>query len=129
MKRNLARKSVVLGGGGMPAAGLLSTAATAASAATSEAAQARGPAWRTVLSVANGTKTGLFNTVVATGQTNGWAFGGTGTDGVFRFNGRTRTEVSKTPQGGTALSDGAVWAYSGTQVEFFNGNSVALEYS
>jgi hypothetical protein len=71
MKRNLARKSVVLGAGGMLAAGLLSTAATAASAATSAAAQARGPAWRTVLSVANGTKTGLFDTVVATGTTSG----------------------------------------------------------
>jgi hypothetical protein len=68
MKRNLARKSVVLGAGGMLAAGLLSTAA---SAATSAAAQARGPAWRTVLSVANGTKTGLFDTVVATGKTSG----------------------------------------------------------
>ena len=60
MKRNLARKSVVLGAGGMLAAGLLSTAATGASAATSADTQARGPAWHTVLSVSNGTKTGLF---------------------------------------------------------------------
>jgi hypothetical protein len=213
MKRNLARKSVVLGAGGMLAVGLLSTAATAASAATNAnaaAAQAHGPSWHTVLSVSNGTKTGLFDTVVATGKTSGWAFrsdgtaytrtgaatwrkvafpgqggavnvagasspsnvwaaydtasgtqlyhwsgrtwslaksfphggsltalsvlgrgdvwafggtGSTGTDGVFHFNGRTWTEVSKTPQGGSALSDRDVWAFNGTQAEFFNGRA------
>ena len=213
MKRSLARKSAVLGAGGMLAASLLTTATAASAASITSvanvtAAQSRGPSWHTILSVSNGARTGLFDTVVATGKTSGWAFrsdgtaytrtgaatwrkvafpgqggavnvagasspsnvwaaygtasgtqlyhwsgrtwtlaksfphggsltalsvlgpddvwafggtGSTGTDGAFHFNGRTWTEVSKTPQGGNALSDRDVWAYNGTQVEFFNG--------
>ena len=53
-----------------------------------------------------------------------WIFGGlgkTGADGVFHFNGRQWTEVAATLQGGSALSDSDVWAFSGTQVAHFNG--------
>ena len=58
MKRILTRKSIVVSAGGMLAAGLLATtaAATAANAATVKdaAPAARGPAWHTILSAANG---------------------------------------------------------------------------
>jgi hypothetical protein len=50
-----------------------------------------------------------------------WAFGG----GVFHFNGRTWTEVSRTLSGGSgsALSDSNVWALNGTDVEHYNGRT------
>lgn len=53
-----------------------------------------------------------------------WVFGGTGqqqSHGVFHYNGRTWTEVASTPQGGAALSDTNVWAYSGQLIDHFNG--------
>lgn len=225
MRRKLSRISVVLSASGLLAAGLASgayaatttsTASTASTGgvagagATAKAATVRTPAWHTILSVPNGKKTNLVDTVVAAGKTSGWAFlndgtayertgattwkkvafpgsdgvvnaaassspsdvwaayltrngqgtqlyhwngrtwtraksfphggsltgisvlgpndvwafggvGSTGTDGVFHFNGRTWTEVSATLHGGSALSDKSVWAYNGTQVEFFNG--------
>ena len=207
---------MVLGVSGLLAIGLASGACAATTASTGRtantantAAAARTPAWHTILSVPNGTKTNQVDTVVATGNTSGWAFlndgtayertsatawkkvafpgsdgavnvaaasspsnvwvayltrngqgtqlyhwngrtwtlaksfphggsltgisvlgptdvwafgeGSTGTDGVFHFNGRTWTEVSATLHGGSALSDKSVWAYHGTEVEFFNG--------
>lgn len=80
MKRSLARKSIVLGAGGMLVAGLMSTAygATAANAASIAnvasvtQAQAHGPSWHTILSVPNGTKSNLVDTVIATGKTSSY---------------------------------------------------------
>ncbi len=73
MNRSLTRKSIVVSAGGMLAAGLLATAATAtaANAATTRdaAPAARGPAWHTTLSVANGRTPNQIDTVVATGKT------------------------------------------------------------
>jgi hypothetical protein len=134
MKRNLARRSVVLGAGGMLAVGLLSTAASAATSAT---AQARGPAWRTVLSVANGTKTGLFDTVVATGKTSGWAFRNDGT-AYTRTGAATWRKVAFPGQGGAVNVAGAsapsnVWAAydtaSGTQLYHWSGRTWTLAKS
>jgi hypothetical protein len=140
MKRNLARKSVVLGAGGMLAVGLLSTAATAASAATNAnaaVAQAHGPSWRTVLSVANGTKTGLFDTVVATGKTSGWAFRSDGT-AYTRTGAATWRKVAFPGQGGAVNVAGAsspsnVWAAydtaSGTRLYHWSGRTWTLAKS
>lgn len=51
-----------------------------------------------------------------------WAFGGaSGSEGVFHFNGRSWAEVSSTLLGGSAVSDGDVWAYSGTQLAHYDG--------
>ncbi|HTR95555.1 MAG TPA: hypothetical protein VMI73_27805 [Trebonia sp.] len=53
-----------------------------------------------------------------------WVFGGSGqqqSHGVFHYNGRTWTEVARTPQGGDALSDANVWAYQGQTIDHFNG--------
>ena len=78
MNRRLTRKSIVVGAGGMLDAGLLAAAATAtaANAATVKdaAPAARGPAWHTILSAANGRSPNQIDTVVATGKTSGWAF-------------------------------------------------------
>jgi len=54
-----------------------------------------------------------------------WVFGGIGASGqagVFHYNGHKWTEVSSTLQGGYAVSDGNVWAFSGAQVAHFNGH-------
>jgi len=51
-----------------------------------------------------------------------WAFGGgTGSDGVFHFNGHSWAEVSPAQQGGSATSDRNVWAYSGAQLAHYDG--------
>jgi hypothetical protein len=51
-----------------------------------------------------------------------WAFGGANYgQGVFHFNGHSWAEVSSTLSGGSATSDGNVWAYSGTQLAHFDG--------
>lgn len=61
------------------------------------------------------------------GRSDVWAFGGMTNkttqlpQGVFHYNGRTWTEVTSTMQGGSALSDTNVWAYSGTTVAHYNG--------
>lgn len=217
MTHRLSRISMVLSVSGLLAVGVASgayaatTVNTAKTGSSAKAAAAPPPAWHTILSVPNGTKTNLVDTVVATGRTSGWAFlndgtayqrtgattwqkvafpgddgavnvaaasspsnvwaaylthkgqgtqlyhwngrtwtlaksfphggsltavsvlgsnnvwtfggvGSTGTDGVFHFNGRRWIQLSNTLQGGAALSDNNVWAYSGTQIEFFNGH-------
>jgi hypothetical protein len=55
-----------------------------------------------------------------------WVFGiatfpGEPTLGVWHFNGSKWTQVSKTFQGGTALSASNVWGFSGVNVEHWNG--------
>ena len=63
-------------------------------------------------------------TVLASGEV--WVFGGSGqlqSHGVFHYNGRTWTEVARTPQGGDALSDTSVWAYQGHTIDHFNGRT------
>jgi hypothetical protein len=53
-----------------------------------------------------------------------WVFGGLSEangHGVFHYNGRTWTELARSPQGGDALSDTNVWAYSGQAIDHFNG--------
>ncbi|HXT91180.1 MAG TPA: hypothetical protein VN714_18165 [Trebonia sp.] len=208
MKRNLFRISMVLGASGIFAAGL--TAATLSGGAA-KAAVAHTPAWHPVLSIPNGAKSNMVDTVVSTGKTSGWAFlhdatvayertgatawkkvafpgrggavnvaaasspsnvwaayrssqghgtqlyrwngrwtvmktfpgagtitaisvlnpndvwvfGGVGSGGqagVFHYNGHKWMEVSSTLQGGYAVSDGNVWAFSGAQVAHFNGH-------
>jgi hypothetical protein len=44
---------------------------------------------------------------------------------VWHYNGHTWSQVSKTFQGGSALSANNVWAYSGTAVEHWNGTKWA----
>jgi hypothetical protein len=51
------------------------------------------------------------------GPNDVWVSGG----GVFHFNGRTWAQVSKNLQGASALSGSSVWAFSGEQVDFYNG--------
>jgi hypothetical protein len=56
------------------------------------------------------------------GPNDVWAFGGaSGSAGVFHFNGRGWAEVSSTLQGGSAVSDQNVWAYSGTRLAHYDG--------
>ncbi len=52
--------------------------------------------------------------ISALGAGDVWVYGGVRADGtgVWHYNGRTWTEVSATLQGGSALSDRNVWAYS-----------------
>ena len=56
-----------------------------------------------------------------------WAFGGLTNkttklpQGVFHFNGRGWTLVSAAFQGGSALNDRNVWAYTGTTIAHFDG--------
>ena len=58
------------------------------------------------------------------GPNDVWAFGGGASagEGVFHFNGHGWTKVASTLQGGSALSDRSVWAFSGTQVAHYNGH-------
>ena len=129
----------------MLAASLLSTAAatTAANAASITsvanvtAAQSHGPSWRTILSVSNGTRTGLFDTVVATGRTSGWAFRSDGT-AYTRTGAATWRKVAFPGQGGAVNVAGAsspsnVWAAygtaSGTQLYHWSGRTWTLAKS
>ncbi|HTR93652.1 MAG TPA: hypothetical protein VMI73_18130 [Trebonia sp.] len=55
-----------------------------------------------------------------------WVYGwppvfGTPTLGVWFYNGKTWTQVSKTIAGGSALSNKNVWGYTATSVEHWNG--------
>ena len=65
--------------------------------------------------------------ITALGANDVWVYGGVRGDGtgVWHYNGRTWTEVSGTLQGGSALSDGNVWAYDYTSdtVDHFNGRT------
>jgi hypothetical protein len=45
--------------------------------------------------------------------------------GVWHYNGHTWTRVSKSIQGGSALSATSVWGFSGTAVEHWNGHKWA----
>lgn len=45
--------------------------------------------------------------------------------GVWHYNGRSWLQVSKTYQGGDALSANDVWAFNGTNIEHWNGHSWA----
>jgi hypothetical protein len=45
--------------------------------------------------------------------------------GVWHYNGHTWTQVSKTIQGGSALSATDVWAFNGTDIEHWNGHAWA----
>lgn len=65
--------------------------------------------------------------ITALGANDVWVYGGVRSDGtgVWHYNGRTWTEVSDTLQGGSALSDGNVWAYNyaSDTVDHFNGRT------
>ena len=77
MRRKLSSISMVLGAGGLLAAGLASGAnavTTASAASTAKSVAAQTPAWRTVLSVPISAGNTGFDTVIATGRTTGWAF-------------------------------------------------------
>ncbi len=54
-----------------------------------------------------------------------WVFGQTypAGPGVWHYNGRTWTQVSKNLDGGSALSATNVWAYGGTSVHHWNGRA------
>ena len=119
MNRSLTRKSIVVGAGGMLAAGLLATtaAATAANAATVKdaAPAARGPAWHTILSAANGRTPNQIDTVVATGKTTGWAFLNTATAAYERTGATAWKKVAFPGTGGWVNVAGSsspsnVWA-------------------
>jgi hypothetical protein len=78
-----------------------------------------GRAW-TVAKTFAGSITGLS----VLGTNDVWAFGGYGTsgdNGVSHFNGHTWTRLSSTLQGGYAVSDRNVWAFTGTLAEHFDG--------
>ena len=97
MRHKLSRISMILGASGLLAVGLASgayaattsstgsagsagsTGGTGSTPSTAEAGAARTPAWHTILSVPNGTRTNLVDSVVATGKTSGWAFLNDGT--------------------------------------------------
>ena len=57
---------------------------------------------------------------------NVWVFGsataGEGSLGVWHYNGKTWTQVSKTFTNGSAVSSTDVWAASGTTLEHYNGS-------
>lgn len=52
-----------------------------------------------------------------------WVFGvlTKSNGGVFHFNGRSWTQVSSIEQGGYAVNDRNVWAYSGTKIAHYDG--------
>jgi hypothetical protein len=60
---------------------------------------------------------------------NVWVFGsaaaGAGGLGVWHYNGKTWTQVSKTFTNGSAVSSTSVWAASGTTLERYNGSKWA----
>jgi hypothetical protein len=47
--------------------------------------------------------------------------------GVFHFNGRSWTQVTAAFQGGSALNDRNVWAYTGTTIAHFDGRKWTQE--
>src|SRR5689334_3872744 len=119
----------------MLAAGLLATAttATAANAATVKdaAPAARGPAWHTILSVANGRTPNQIDTVVATGKTTGWAFLNPTTAAYERTGATAWKKVAFPGAGGAVNVAGAsspsnVWAAlkssSGQATELYRWN-------
>jgi hypothetical protein len=135
VKRSLTRKSIVVSAGGMLAAGLLATAAaaTAANAATVKdaAPAARGPAWHTILSAANGRTPHQIDTVVATGKTTGWAFLNAATVAYERTGATTWKKVAFPSTGGWVNVAGSsspsnVWAAlrssSGQATELYRWN-------
>ena len=135
MNRRLTRKSIVVGAGGMLAAGLLAAAATAtaANAATVKdaAPAARGPAWHTILSAANGRSPNQIDTVVATGKTSGWAFLNAATAAYERTGATAWKKVAFPGTGGAVNVAGAsspsnVWAAlkssSGQATELYRWN-------
>ena len=68
---------------------------------------------------------GTVNAISVLSPNDVWVFGGVGAGGqagVFHYNGHKWTEISSTLQGGYAVSDGNVWAFSGAQVAHFNGH-------
>jgi hypothetical protein len=67
---------------------------------------------------------GQVSSLSVLGPNDVWVFGGLPgqtSQGVFHFDGRHWTEVAKAWQGGSALSDRDVWAYSGTTIGHFDG--------
>jgi hypothetical protein len=63
---------------------------------------------------------GAIGAISALSPSDVWV---SGTAGMFRFNGRTWTEVSATLGLGSALSDSDVWAFNGTDVDHYNGRT------
>jgi hypothetical protein len=81
-----------------------------------------GHAWTAVKSFA----AGISGISVVTAN-NVWVFGfgaspGLPALGVWHWNGRSWSHVSKTLQGGSALAWNNVWAYGGTSVDHWNGS-------
>lgn len=66
---------------------------------------------------------GYINGLSVLGAGDVWVYGGvdTNNDGIWHYHGGKWTEVSSTLQGGSALSDQNVWAYTGATIEHFNG--------
>jgi hypothetical protein len=111
---------MVAGLSGMLAVGLTSGAYAATGSPGSAAkAAAYQPAWRPVLSVPNGTRTGVARTVIATGKTSGWTFLSNGT--TYQRTGATRWKKVASP-GGTAVTVGAAGASSPSNVWVAGGS-------
>jgi hypothetical protein len=90
------------------------------SATGSEIYHWNGHAWSAVRSFA-----GYVSGLSVLGSADVWVYGGLSTnenDGIWHYNGHKWTEVSSVFQGGSALSDKNVWAYSGGTIEHFNGS-------
>jgi hypothetical protein len=133
MRHKLSRISMVAGVSGVLAVGLTSGAyaATTTSAASTKAA-AYTPAWRTILSLPNGTTPNQFDTVVATGKTTGWTFLNDSTV-AYERTGATSWKKVSSPGGadGAVKTAGAsspsnVWAAfqassGGTRLYHWNG--------
>jgi hypothetical protein len=109
-------------GGSVAAAGASSPSNVWASYFTAQGSQVdhwNGGKWAVVK-----TFPGYINGFSVLGTDDVWAYGGLSEDtgqGVWHFNGHTWTQVAKTLDGGSALSDKNVWAYAGTKIAHFNG--------
>jgi len=130
MMHKRSRTSLVLSACGVLAVGLAggTWAATSAKAATSAATNpAHTPTWHTVLSLAN---TNAIDTVVATGQTSGWAFPLDSSVAYERTGNTAWKRVGMPEKGGSvnvaeATSPSDVWAAyhtaTGTHLDRWNG--------
>lgn len=80
-----------------------------------------GSAWSLYRSQATGA---IVNAISVLGPQDVWAFGGlAGGAGIWHYDGTTWAYVSSTLQGGSALADNDVWAFSGSSVDHYDGTT------
>jgi len=68
---------------------------------------------------------GAVNGLEVLGTSDVWAFGGVNADtgGIWHYNGRSWTLVSRTLRGGSAVSDKNVWAFAGQTIAHYDGKT------